>query len=112
MFWFLSPQLIQHVYCMDSSIELRLTLEEKIASMEGQANYFREQIKILDYEFRRAILNNLPGDVRDEILLGRKEFQTNLDTETKLIRKLKDRLSSGDFDSSFTTSSSLGKRKN
>lgn len=82
----------------------------KISKLEGNIQYFAEQARKTDHLFKDALRDNLPDDIRQERLVAKRESETNLNVERKVLRTLKNRLYSGDYSSSLSTSSSLGKR--
>ena len=106
-FYFLS----EFHYCADAINEARDALLAKISAMEDNVKYFSEQAKETDLLYKESLRYNLPEDIKAERLLAKKETETNLNVERKVLRILKNRLSNGDFDSSMSTSSTLGKRE-
>jgi uncharacterized protein YdcH (DUF465 family) len=112
--FFLLPLLLvlfcDPIYCMDSFIEAQNELLHRISRVEGNIEYFSDQAKQTDELFKQAIRENLPEDMRKERLNAKRESETNLNIERKVLRILKSRLDSGDLNPSISTSSSLGKR--
>ena len=98
------------LYCMDDLTEGRNELLAKITKAEGKIEYFSEQAKETDLLFKEALRDNLPEVMKEERLEAKRDSESNLNLERKVLRVLKARLDSGNFDSSLATSSSLGKR--
>lgn len=78
--------------------------------MEGDIKYYKEQAKATDQFFKEALRNYLPDEIKSERLIAKKETETNLNVEMKVLKTLKNRLASGDYNTSLSTPSSLGKR--
>lgn len=95
---------------MDDLTEGRNELLAKITKAEGKIEYFSEQAKETDLLFKEALRDNLPEVMKEERLEAKRDSESNLNLERKVLRVLKARLDSGNFDSSLATSSSLGKR--
>jgi len=95
---------------MDTFTEARLDMLDKIARIEDKIDYFTQQAKETDRLFREALHDNLPQDIKDDRLIAKKESEVNLNSEKKALKILKNRLNSGDFNTSFSTPSTLGKR--
>lgn len=97
-------------YCTDGPTEGLDELLAKINKKELNIQYFEGQVKETDRLFKEALRQNLPEDARKEALQAKKESEVNLNSERRFIKVLKNRLNSGNYDSSISTSSSLGKR--
>ena len=97
------------IFCMDS-LDAYNELLAKITEKEGNIEYFLEQAKETDRLFKEALRDNLPEEMRQERLEAKKDSEINLNIERKILRVLKNRLDSGNFNSSLSTPSSLGKR--
>ena len=97
-------------YCTDSFTDAYNQLSSKISKVEENIQYFSEQAKEADRLFKEALKENLPEDMKQERLEAKKDSEINLNVEKKVLKTLKDRLNSGNFDSSLSTTSSLGKR--
>ena len=104
------------VYCTDALTEAQnqvlaqSELLARISKMENNIEYFTDQAKGADLLFKEALMDNLPNEFKQERLLAKKECETNLNIEKKILNILKKRLESGNFNTSLSTSSSLGKR--
>ena len=98
------------LYCMDSLTDARDQLLARISQAEGKIEYFSEQAKETDRLFKEALRDNLPENVKQEALEAKKDSETNLNVERKVLRTLKNRLDSGDYNTTLSTTSSLGKR--
>ena len=107
---FLLSMFFEPLYCMDCFEEARRKLLNKISKVEGNIEYFSEQVEQADHSFKKALKDNLPEDEKQGIVEAMKESQTNLNLEKKALKILKSRLESGNYDSSLSTTSSLGKR--
>ena len=95
---------------MDSLTDARDQLLARISQAEGKIEYFSEQAKETDRLFKEALRDNLPENVKQEALEAKKDSETNLNVERKVLRTLKNRLDSGDYNTTLSTTSSLGKR--
>jgi len=107
VFGLLSVLCCEPVYCMDPLTEELLA---KISKVQRKVQYFAEQAGETEYLYKEAKRYNLPDDMKAERLLAKKETETNLNVEKKVLKVLKHRLDSGDYNTSLSTSSSLGKR--
>lgn len=95
------------IYCIDPSMEELLA---KISKLEEDIEYFQGQVSETNRLFRESLRDHLPEHIQQERLIDKKESETNLNVGRKVLRTLRDRLHSGDFYTSLSTSSSLGKR--
>ena len=109
-FLILSSMFSETLHCMDSLTEAHNQLLAKITKAEGDIQYYSQQAKEADLLFKQALRDNLSEEMTQERLIVKKESETNLNIEQKVLKTLKNRLASGNFDSSLSTSSSLGKR--
>ena len=112
--WLLSKfniSLIEPVYCTEPVGNGYDELLARISRAQGNITYFQGQVSETTRLFNEAIANNFPNDVTNERLISMRESQTNLRLERRVLTLLQNRLQSGDYDTSFTTQSSLGKRK-
>jgi len=98
------------IYCMDPFIEAQHELLRKISRVQGNIEYFSDQAKQTEELFKQALRENFPEEMRQERLNAKRESETNLNIERKILKMLKNRLDSGDLNPSISTSSSLGKR--
>ena len=104
-FLFAEPQ-----YCMDSITTAHDQMIEKITKLEAKVEYWADQTKEADYLYEEALKGNLPEDIRGPALEAKQDCEKNLKAESRALSILKSRLESGNFDSSLSATSSLGKR--
>lgn len=96
---------------MDDFTQLHMELLAKISKLEINIEYFSGQVRETDILYKQGIKDNLPKHIMDDLLTAKKESETNLNLERKVLRALRTRLDSGDYNTSLSTPSSLGKRK-
>ena len=94
------------IYCIDSSMEELLAKIPKLEDIE----YFQGQVSETNRLFRKSLRDHLPEHIQQKRLIDKKERETNLNVGRKVLRTLRDRLHPGDFNTSLSTSFSLGKR--
>ncbi len=95
------------IYCIDFYTEEELLAS--ISKKEGMVQYFLQQAQETDRMFKQGLINNLPDDAKQELLTAKRETETNLNVEKKVLNSLRNKLNSGDYSKSFSESS-LGKR--
>jgi len=95
----------------DGLLGAKEALMAKITQKQEMIKYFEEQCAASNYEFRQGLSHNLPKEELDQLLIAKKECESNLNIEKKMVRLLQSRLDSGNYDTSLNTSSSLGKRR-
>ena len=109
LLFLLCSLLFDPIYCADL-LEARDALLAKIAKVEAKIEHYQEDAKLMDDLFKEALRDNLPDDMKEERLKEKRASERNLNTERKVLRTLKERLDSGNYDSFLSTPSSLGKR--
>ena len=97
------------IYCMDPFEEARLQLIASITKVQENIQYWSNQTHVTNWEFRHAIQNNL--DTQNDWFIAKRESERHLLSVQRALAILNKRLNSGNMDSSFSTSSTLGKRK-
>lgn len=97
-------------YCTDIITESKNLLLEKIAKINANIQYFQEQSIEADKMFKDALRQQLNDDIKNDILTAKKESEINLNSEKKMLKILSERLEKGDFNSSTSSPSVLGKR--
>lgn len=99
------------LYCMDTFTEERLKMVAKISELESDLEYFKQQAQETHWLYNEALDKKFPDDIQKERLVAKRESEVNLNVGKKVLSTLKNRLESNDFNTSMSTSSSLGKRR-
>lgn len=104
MLFTVDPQI---TYAMSPDAEQMLDL---IQRKQDKLEYFHQQVKAADAEFKEALMHNFPDEIKQERLEAKKDSETNYNLESKVLKVLKERMESGNYNTSLDQKSSLGKR--
>ena len=95
-------------YCMDSLTEMSHTLQNKIAQVEYKIKYFQEQAQLAEQDFKNVIRDKEYYETAGAIAdwqhnydlsqTALRDTNTNLNSETRMLKILKARLESGFYD--------------
>ena len=106
-------------YCMDTAPDMSLTLQNKIAQLEEKIKYFKEQAVVAERDFKEVLSTKTFYENMGAISEWQREYNmvesalkdtnTNLNSENRMIKILKAKLESGDYD--MTSKSTAAKRK-
>lgn len=109
----------EDVYCMDTATDMSLTLQNKIAQLEENLKYFKEQAVGAERDFKEVLSTKTYYENMGAISEWQREYNivesalkdsnTNLNCENRMIKILKAKLESGDYD--MTSKSTAAKRK-
>lgn len=110
---------IEIVYCVDSLTAAAIELQGKISKIEGNVEYWADQVRKTTYNLN-ALIEERPDHERngtlEDYLTEYKQSEEavldckrNLNAEQKVLNTLKSRLSNEDYN--MDSSSSIGKRK-
>ena len=104
---------------MDTAPDMSLTLQNKIAQLEEKIKYFKEQAVVAERDFKEVLSTKTFYENMGAISEWQREYNmvesalkdtnTNLNSENRMIKILKAKLESGDYD--MTSKSTAAKRK-
>lgn len=107
------------IYCMDSLTDTYLSLQNKISKLEADAEYYKEQAKMVEQDMGEVISNrskyirdgtqNEFIEVINKLHEEKKDCIKIVESKEQVISKLKSKLANRDFD--LTVTSTTGKRK-
>lgn len=103
---FIKYNFCDPIYCMDEYNEARMLLEKRIEKLSDSYAYWKEQSIETDRLFKESLSQS--KEQQAEILQAKKECEANLNSDSIMLKNLKAKLASNDYN--FSTSSVLGKR--
>lgn len=106
VYLFIKYNFCNPIYCVDELTEARLVLEGKINKLADSYSYWHEQCVETDHLFKESLTSGSKEEQKG-ILQAKKECEANLNNDSLMLKNLKAKLASGDFN--ISTTSSLGK---
>lgn len=104
-----SNSFVTVIYCMDNFTEEKLELLKQITKVEDKINYFKEQMKGADIEFKEVLslkdktpVEEYMKDYQDA-KTALTETRTNLTSEERMLGILKKKLENNDFTQQINT---------